>query len=235
MDTSSLTFGAAFVAGVLTFFSPCIFPLIPAYVSYVSGLSIDELRRGDHRVLPHVAVRMTLFIIGFSVVFVMLGATASAVGGFLLSYRFLLMRVMGVVIIVFGLLVLDVFDIPALARSRNVSIGERFRHLWFFPLLLGMGFAFGWTPCAGPILGSILLVAGSSASVSTGVAYLALYSLGLAAPLFATAMLLSAFLTVLARLRGFLRAVNIFAGVILIAFGLLLVLAKQSLLLRLMP
>lgn len=210
----------AFAAGILSFLSPCVLPLIPGYLSFMTGLSASELAEGRDRV--RIVGPALLFVLGFSAVFVSLGATASIVGQFLLDYRVVIERVAGGLIILFGILMLGIIKMPwlygearvDLERSRSFGKGAAF--------VMGAAFAAGWTPCVGPILGSILTMAGSSGSVGKGALLLLSYSLGFGVPFIAVALLFS-------RLRGPLRwlsshalAVNRVAGALLVLVGLLI-------------
>ncbi|MBI2955805.1 MAG: sulfite exporter TauE/SafE family protein, partial [Acidobacteria bacterium] len=165
----------AFLAGVLSFLSPCVLPLVPGYISLMSGVSVEKLKGGETESTKAVAASSLLFILGFSAVFVGMGASASAVGAFLNEYRSLLLKIAGVIIILFGVFLLGLLKIPALYREKRFhELGGAGRAGSF---LLGLAFAFGWTPCIGPILGALLLLAATKETVSEGVFLLAIYSL----------------------------------------------------------
>lgn len=218
---SLFAFVVAFAAGTLSFLSPCVLPLIPGYLSFMTGMTAAELSEGGRA--KRVAGTAVLFVLGFSAVFVSLGATASVIGSFLLDYRVIIEKVAGVAVILFGVLMLGIVKVPwlygearaDLQRSRNFGRGAAF--------VMGAAFAAGWTPCVGPILGSILTMAGSSGSVGSGALLLVAYSLGLGVPFVLVAVLFG-------RLKGALRwinrhslVINRVAGALLVVVGLLIV------------
>ena len=209
------TLTLAFTAGVLSFLSPCVLPLVPSYLAYVSGVGAARGR----------VVRSSLFfVLGFSLIFVGLGASASLLGGLLSAYRYQLTLVGGVLIIFFGVVMLGV-KIPGLQQflGREVRIsfaGEA--HTPVGAVLLGMAFAAGWTPCIGPVLGSVLTLAGTSGGLGQGVTLLTFYALGLAVPFVGAALMLGAFTRVSSRFRHLLPWVERVSGVILIVAGVML-------------
>jgi cytochrome c-type biogenesis protein len=207
----------AFAAGVLGFVSPCIVPLIPGYVSYVSGLSISEMDPVERRRhLARVWLSTLLFVLGFSVVFTAMGASATVAGNFILSNRLWLARMGGVVIIVLGLSVLGVLKIPALYRERRFQVSTRGG--WrAFPV--GMAFGFAWTPCVGPILAAILTLAATAGGARDGALLLFAYSLGLGVPFLVAAGLLSTAFDALAWFRRHGRAIEAVSGALLIVMG----------------
>jgi cytochrome c-type biogenesis protein len=209
----------ALVAGFLSFLSPCVLPLVPGYISLMSGVSVDKLKEGQGGATRAVALNALLFILGFSLVFIAMGASASAVGSFLNEYKSILYKVAGVVIILFGVFLLGLLKIPALYREQRYQ-GEVGRGK-LSSLLLGLAFAFGWTPCIGPILGALLLLAATKETVTEGVFLLTVYSLGLGIPFFLTALGVNRFLTFYSGFRRYLQWVERFAGVLLIAIGVL--------------
>src|SRR6266478_8107927 len=175
-----VSLAAAFGAGLLSFLSPCVLPLVPGYISMVSGASVEELKSGDNsRLLGKILLHSLLFIAGFSIVFISLGASATWLGQTLLSRMSLLYKVGGVIIIIFGLHLTGLLKIPILYSDKRFhSAGKPATALGAF--LIGLAFAFGWTPCIGPILAAILGLAASQDTIGAGVSMLALYSLGLA-------------------------------------------------------
>lgn len=210
------TLPLAFVAGLLSFLSPCVLPLVPSYLAYVGGSSAAAAQRG--RTLRN----SLLFVLGFSLIFIALGASASALGGLLRSYRELLIVVGGALVIAFGLVMLGALRLPILYRDARLQFkGDSSTPLG--AVLLGMAFATGWTPCIGPVLGAILTMAGASGTLSHGVGLLAAYASGLAVPFLAAALALQPFLDVSRRVRRYLPWVERTAGVILIVAGLLMV------------
>ncbi|GJL56463.1 MAG: cytochrome C biogenesis protein CcdA [Nitrospirales bacterium] len=218
-----ITLLAAFGAGFLSFLSPCVLPLVPSYISYITGLSVEQLQTFTEReqFRKSIMLNSLLFITGFSSIFIALGASASVVGQWLFDYQEHLRKVGGVVIILLGLNVLGVLKFGWLVTEKRLHFQSR-------PLgyggsfLIGVAFAAGWTPCVGPILGTILLYASTSDTHLDGLTFLAFYSLGLGLPLFAAAVSLDRFLTHFKQIRRYIRAVSITSGVLLVAVGTLL-------------
>jgi cytochrome c-type biogenesis protein len=208
----------AFAAGLLSFLSPCVLPLVPSYVGFLTGMTLSEVTRRRRVALTHAL----LFVGGFSLVFILLGASATALGRALNYYQVWLQRVGGVLIIVFGLMCLGLFNLGLLARERRLHLEHKpLGYLGSF--LVGMAFAAGWTPCIGPVLGTILGLAATSGEVSRGMLLLAVYSAGLALPFLIAALALDSFLDWFQRFRRFLPWVMRISGVLLILVGALLV------------
>lgn len=219
MDTSlSIGFGIAFSAGLLSFLSPCVLPLVPSYVTFITGLSLDDVQRSRRTALVHAL----LFILGFSLIFIALGATATLLGRVLLTYREWITRIGGALVIVFGLYLLGVFNLGILTRERRVHLADK-PIGYLGTVLVGIAFGAGWTPCIGPILGSILAYSTSQADVKQGVLLLGAYSLGLAVPFFLAAIAVERFLGVFGWLRKHMGTVNRIAGILLIVVGILMV------------
>src|ERR1700677_1845069 len=219
---------AAFLAGLISFLSPCVLPLVPGYVSMISGAALDELKAAQGELRRRVIINSLAFILGFSVVFIGLGAAATEIGQALGQYRSLLAREAGVVIILFGLHMTGLVTIKALytdARLYNVKGSSPPRGSF----AIGFAFAFGWTPCVGPILSVILGFAGAQASAVKGVLLLATYSLGLAVPFMLTSLGIEQFLSFYGRFRRHMHVIEVGSGVILIALGELLVLDRFTL------
>jgi cytochrome c-type biogenesis protein len=214
---------AAFVGGVLSFISPCVLPLIPGYLSFVSGVSMEEMRGGDVRASSRwqVLTASLAFVAGFSAVFISLGASASAIGEFLMSRLPLLGKIAGVLIVIFGLHMMGVFRIRWLEMEKRVHAQRKPAGL-FGAFVVGIAFAFGWTPCIGPILGGILVIAGSKDTVLEGVRLLAIYSAGLGIPFLLTAVAVDRFFAASARIRRHYHAIEITSGALLIAIGVLI-------------
>ena len=209
---------AAFIAGLFSFLSPCVLPLVPGYVSLISGASVEELQTKDRKLLNTVLLHSVMFILGFTVVFVTLGAMATEIGQLAHQYKKYLTWVAGVIIIIFGLHLTGIFRIKALyADKRLHSMQGGKSPLGAF--LVGFAFAFGWTPCIGPILGGILGMAANSDTVSRGILLLWVYSLGLAVPFLITSLGVDRFLTFYGRFRRHLGTVEVVSGVLLIAIG----------------
>ena len=219
---------AAFVAGLISFLSPCVLPLVPGYVSLISGVGVEELKSQETQLLRKVMLNSAAFILGFSVVFIMLGAISTEVGQLMARHKSLLAQVAGVVIILFGLHLTGIFKIKALytdARLHSVKGGST---AWG-AFVIGFAFAFGWTPCVGPILAVILGFAAAQDSVIKGIILLAVYSLGLAVPFLLTSLGIERFLKFYSRFRTHMHALEVVSGVLLIALGGLLVFGRFTL------
>ena len=214
-----LTFTTAFVAGMVSFISPCVLPLAPGYVAMISGVTVDELQQRERGFQWIVLLNALLFVLGFSILFVALGVTAGAVGRFLSANREILNRIAGVVIIFFGTMLLGWIRIPALYRDKRFHGAIGRGSLRSF--LMGFAFAFGWTPCVGPALVAMLMLASTQETVMRGTALLSVYSAGLAVPFMLVALGTSQFLSLYQRWRSRLVWVERFAGTLLICVGIL--------------
>jgi cytochrome c-type biogenesis protein len=219
---------AAFVAGLISFLSPCVLPLVPGYVSLISGAGVEELKSQEGQLLRKVMLNSIGFILGFSIVFVTLGALSTEVGQLLAAYKAKLAVIAGVVIIVFGLHLTGVFKIKALYTDARLHTLKGGSSAWG-AFVIGFAFAFGWTPCVGPILAVILGFAAAQESVGKGVILLAIYSLGLAVPFLLTSLGIGRFLKFYSRFRAHMHAVEVASGVLLIALGALLVMGRFTL------
>lgn len=225
MELSFGSLAAAFGAGVISFITPCVLPLLPAYLSLMSGYSVEELQAG--KVSNRRLLRVTsLFVAGFAIVFVAAGAIASNVGQFLNANQLVIARVSGVLILLFGLvtLVLTFSRSPVFAilnREAHVSVRPSRLGNWA-PPVMGLAFGFGWTPCIGPILGTILTVAASEQTVGSGALLLAVYALGLGLPFIASGVGAGVLLRTAKGLRRHVRKVSIASGVVMVTFGMLL-------------
>jgi cytochrome c-type biogenesis protein len=219
---SSLPFPiTAFIAGIVSFLSPCVLPLVPGYVSLISGASVEELQSKDRKVLNTVLLHSLMFILGFTLVFVMLGAAATSVGQMVREYKKQLTWIAGAVIIIFGLHLTGILKIKALyADKRLHSVKGGKSPLGAF--VVGFAFAFGWTPCLGPIISAILIMAGSAETVTKGVLLLWVYSLGLAVPFLLTSLLIDRFLSFYGRFRRHLHTLEVSSGVLLMILGVLI-------------
>lgn len=227
---SQLSISIAFIAGVASFLSPCVLPLVPGYISMLSGESMEALRAGGGPPLVARVLRNSIaFVIGFSIVFILLGASATWVGHFLVSRRTIFNLIAGIIIIVFGLHLTGLVKIPLLYRESRIDTGAPKRGLTG-SFVLGFAFAFGWTPCIGPILTAILLLAAKRDTVIAGMFLLAIYSAGLAIPFLLTGLGLSQFLRFYGRFRRHLQIVEVLSGVLLIAIGLLMAFNRFTLL-----
>ena len=217
MEAVSLGVVISFTAGLLSFLSPCVLPLIPSYVTFVTGLSLEDVQRSRKTALVHAL----LFVTGFSLIFLALGATATAVGRLLLVHRQWISRVGGVLVVLLGLYLLGAFNMRFLARERRFHISDK--PLGYLgTLLVGIAFGAGWSPCIGPILGGILTYTATQAELQRGLVLLGAYSLGLAIPFVIAAVAVERFIAVFQRYRSRLIWVDRIAGVLLIVVGVLM-------------
>ena len=219
--TGSVGVLVAFSAGLFSFLSPCVLPLFPSYVSFITGMSVSDLTAdltgaARRRVMLHALA----FVLGFSLVFVGLGASFSAAGQFLLDYRDLIRRIGGALIVVFGLYIAGVLRIGVLGRTAQLQVREKPAG-YLGSLAVGITFAIGWTPCVGPILGAILSLAGTAETVQRGIGLLIAYSAGLVVPFLLSALALGSFLRFFKRYRPFIPVMERAAGVLLVVVGVL--------------
>lgn len=218
------------MAGVFAFLSPCVLPLIPAYLSYLTGVSFREISGpatpARRRKIRLITVFHALgFILGFSIIFVLLGASVTLLGKLLFEYQVPLKKIGALAIIFFGLVIMDVIKIPILSSEKKFSYKKE-GISFLSSVVVGAIFAAAWTPCIGPILGSILIYASSAESARSGIKLLSAFSLGLGLPFFLAALLLNTFLAYIKKIEKYLRWIKIAAGVILIIFGILLITGK---------
>jgi len=234
MDT--ISFAIAFGAGILSFLSPCVLPLVPGYISFLSGMSLEELREGtNHRkILRNAGLTSVFFVIGFSIVFVALGASATFVGKLLAKHMIILTRIAGVVIVILGLHLLGVMRIGWLNYEKRLKI-KRFRPGFLGAMMIGFAFGFGWTPCIGPILAGILALAAGQETVIKGMLLLAVYSSGLGIPFIITGLAVGMFMRFFERYKRFIRWGEIIAGLFLIGIGVLIFFNNLEILLRYVP
>ncbi|HEY2433090.1 MAG TPA: cytochrome c biogenesis protein CcdA [Vicinamibacterales bacterium] len=228
-----ITLLAAFAAGFLSFVSPCVLPLIPGYISFVSGVSVEEMRADVAPTTSRLQVFLTslAFVLGFSIVFVLLGASATAIGKFLFARLPLLSKIAGVILVVFGLHTMGVFRLSFLESEKRMH-SQRKPAGPLGAVLVGVAFAFGWTPCIGPILGGILAIAGSKNSVTEGVTLLAVYSMGLGIPFLLTSLAINQFFGAAKRIRRYYHAVELVSGALLIVIGLLIMTGQLTIITR---
>jgi cytochrome c-type biogenesis protein len=214
----------AFAAGVFSFLSPCVLPLIPSYLSFVSGVSVEEMRGAQAiaRVRARVVLNSLAFIAGFSLVFVSLGASASLLGGLFFGYRDFIRLVGGVVVLLVGLYLIGLFKIAALERYLQFNLKDKPAG-YLGSVLVGITFAVAWTPCVGPVLGAVLALAGASGEVGRGVFLLSSYAAGLALPFFLSALAVNSFFQFSQRFRRYIHAVHVMGGVLLVVVGILLI------------
>lgn len=216
---------AAFFAGLISFLSPCVLPLVPGYVSLISGAGIEELKTSEGHLLRKMMLNSAAFIIGFSIVFITLGAISTEVGQILAQYKSALARIAGVIIILFGLHLTGIFQIKALLADTRLHTLKGGSSAWG-AFVIGFAFAFGWTPCVGPILAVVLGFAAAQDTVWKGIFLLAIYSAGLAVPFLATSFGIERFLKFYNRFKFHMHAVEVASGCLLIALGILLVLGR---------
>ncbi len=229
--THEVSFYLAFAAGVLSFLSPCVLPLLPSYVAFITGLSFEELTMDDPRrkLRRTIISHSLLFILGFSFLFTILGASASLLGQFLANYRDTIRIVGGLLVIIFGLFISGVLSFGFLQQEKKFHL--RHKPLGYMgSFLVGVTFAAGWTPCVGPILSSILLYASTAEDVRSGILLLLLYSLGMGLPFFACSLALNIFLTAFQRTQAYLGVLSKVGGLLLIAMGILLLTDSYSIL-----
>jgi len=222
---------AAFLAGILSFLSPCVLPLVPGYVSLISGATVEDLQSPERRMLSTVMLHSVTFVLGFSVVFIALGAVATGIGQVVNEYHSLLSKIAGIVVIIFGLHLTGIWKIKALyadKRMHDVKGGSSA----VGSFAVGFAFAFGWTPCIGPILTAILALAAQRHTVFQGMFLLAIYSAGLAIPFLLTSVGLGQFLRLYGGLRKHLQMVEVSSGVLLIALGILMATNKFTVISR---
>jgi len=217
METVGITI--AFGAGVLSFLSPCVLPLVPSYLSFVTGMSLEDLQKGVDR--RATLVHSLLFVAGFTGIFLLLGASASFLGQFFKVYEVWIARIGGLVIMILGLHLAGALRLTPLMREKRVHLHDKPAG-YLGTVGVGAAFGAGWTPCIGPVLGAILTFAASQDHFWSGVGLLFVYSLGLAVPFLLSALALDAFLRAFARFRRFLPVIQVAAGVLLVILGLLL-------------
>ncbi len=232
---SQIGYITAFLGGLLSFLSPCVLPLIPSYVSFITGISFDDFKTGDKaRIRRLTLINSFAFVVGFSTVFVLLGVSSSYVGRLFAVYYDHIRIIGGIIIIVFGLYVMGVLKLNFLASDKRVHLHAKPRG-HFGSFIVGLTFGAGWTPCIGPILGSILLIASTTGSALQGFKLLLVYSLGLAIPFLATSLAINSFLSHYSAIQKYMRLIMVLSGLLLIAFGVILLTNKVHLLLSIAP
>lgn len=236
--TADPTYPLAFFAGALSFFSPCVFPLLPSYVSFITGISFEKLTADSAEERAKIK-RLTLsnsvfFVLGLSVVYIALGASSSVIGRFFREYQDAIRIAGGILIIIFGLFIAGILKMDFLMRERKFHLhGRPTGYLGAF--LIGMTFAAGWTPCIGPILGSILAISASKGQAGYGFKLLSIYSLGFAIPFLLSALAINSFLLYSKRLMKYMKVIMFLSGLVLIAFGVLLLTNNLRMISGLMP
>ena len=230
MSEFDISYGGAFIAGLLSFLSPCVLPLVPPYLCYLGGMTVEQL--AEEQAAKTAASRRVFwaalaFVLGFSTVFVALGATATVIGQFVAQYLDVLAKIAGAVIIVLGLHFLGVFRIALLFREARFHIESKPAGL-AGAYVVGLAFAFGWTPCVGPVLAAVLFVAGSEETIWRGTSLLAIYSAGLGVPFLAAAFAAGPFLNLMRRFRGGVVVVERVLGAALVVTGILFITGSMS-------
>jgi len=233
---TEVSYPLAFAAGALSFISPCVLPLVPSYISYITGVSFDELihTKNNRKIKLIGFIHSIFFVAGFSLVFISLGASSSAIGSLFQTYQETIRIVGGSLIIIFGLFLSGILNFKFLHYDTRIQLQNKPAG-YFGTTFVGMAFAAGWTPCIGPILGSILMYAGSKGSVSFGVKLLSMYSFGLAIPFVLAAVGVNLFLSFSKRIFRYMKIIKLVSGLLLILFGLLLITNKVSVLTNYFP
>jgi len=213
----------AFIFGLISFISPCVLPIVPGYLSFISGVSFEEMQSTGNRsaVRKRIMLNALFFIFGFSLVFIALGASATAIGQFLSEQQNIISKIAGGIIVIFGIHMTGIFKIPFLNYEKRFHTESKKLGL-LGAFLVGFAFAFGWTPCIGPILAGILVLASRQETIGQGILLLTSYSLGLGIPFFLTALSLSAFFNVFNKFKRHLHKVEIVGGILLIVIGVLI-------------
>lgn len=214
---TDVSFPLAFGAGVLSFFTPCLLPMIPAYIMYLTGVHVeDELSKRRFLAL----IRTLGFVIGFTIIFMIMGSSATLIGQVFIRNRVIFSRISGIVIIIFGLHLMGILRLGFLNLGARTKAPKKMTN-WFSSVLMGMVFAAGWTPCFGPVLGAILMHASGADTVSNGMALLFVYSVGMAIPFLLTALFINSFIRFMERADKLMKVLPIIGGVIMVIFGLL--------------
>jgi len=217
MDLGNVPLSIAFGAGFLSFFSPCILPLIPVYIMYITGVSMEN----ELETKRLFALKRTIgFIIGFTIIFILMGTSASYLGRIFIRNKQIFSKVSGILIVIFGLNMMGIIKLRFLSMEKRLAAPKKISN-WFSSILMGMAFAAGWTPCFGPVLASILVYAGSSATVSKGVYLLLIYSIGMAIPFILTALFINVFNKFIAKAEKFIIYIPKISGFIMVVFGVL--------------
>ena len=226
MFTETVSFPAAFLAGLLSFLSPCVLPLIPAYFTFITGFSLEELTKDDSTEIRKKVVLATVsFVLGFSLVFILMGASASYLGGLFFNYKELIRIIGGILIILLGIHLTGIIRIRGLDFEKRIHMEKKPLH-FLGTFIIGMAFGAGWSPCIGPLLGSILIIAGNQETIRQGILLLGIYSAGLAIPFVIMSIFINFLLIFIKKASKALKYINTVAGVLLIVVGLILVTNK---------
>lgn len=228
MFAQQVSFTAALTAGILSFLSPCVLPLIPAYFTFITGMSLEDLTEGGDQTVRRKLILSTLsYVLGFSVVFIALGGAVSMMGQQLDAYKDFIRLAGGGIVIVFGAHLAGIVRIPFFDYEKKIHVRNKPLHI-LGVFLVGMAFAAGWSPCIGPLLGTILALAASEGSVSNGMTLLSIYSLGMALPFILMSVFINYMLTFIKRAKEWIRFITVAAGVLMIVMGLVLVFDKMN-------
>jgi len=223
MINETVTYSAAFIAGIFSFFSPCVLPLLPAYFTFITGFTLEDLTENYNlKTRKKVFLSTLSFVAGFSFIFILLGASASFIGGLAFRYQTAIRITGGILILIFGIYLTGLIKIKSLDFEKRIHLVKKPLH-FFGTFLIGMAFGAGWTPCIGPLLGSILIIASNQETVSRGVVLLCIFSTGLAIPFIVLSFFINYILVFLKRATKILRYVNLTAGALLILVGLALI------------
>lgn len=217
MGLTDVSMPVAFGAGFLSFFSPCLLPLIPAYIMYITGINMEE--ELESRRL-YAIIRTLGFVIGFTIIFMIMGSSATFLGKIFIRNKNIFSKVSGILIIIFGLSMMGIIKLNFLSIEKRATAPKKMTN-WFSSVLMGMAFAAGWTPCFGPVLGSILIYASGASTISKGVSLLFVYSLGMAIPFLLTAVFINVFIKIMDRAERFMKYFPIISGIIMVIFGVL--------------
>ncbi|MCP3898707.1 MAG: cytochrome c biogenesis protein CcdA [Desulfobacteraceae bacterium] len=228
MFGESISYNAAFIAGLLSFFSPCILPLIPAYFTFITGLSIDELTESAKETRNKVILSTLFYVAGFSFVFIIMGASASFFGNLMYKYAWAVRYLGGAIIIIFSLHLLGIINIKGFNFEKRFHVKEKPFHLMGV-FVIGMAFGAGWSPCIGPVLGSILIVASNQDTIWNGMLLLAFYSLGIAMPFILISIFITRMVEIIKRATKYIVYINKATGILLLIVGVLLITDKFKL------
>ena len=219
LNLSEVSLMAAFLAGLFSFVSPCVLPLVPGYISFVSGVSLEDIEKNKKQNMNTIIISSLFFIMGFSLIFILLGATATFIGSFLLEKAFILKKIGGIIIIIFGIHMSGFYRIKFLDYEKRVYTKTKPVNIILGPFLMGLAFAFGWTPCVGPILAGILVYAGTQETVYQGILLLTIYSAGLGIPFLLTAVAITKFYSFSNKIKKHFKTIEIVGGVLLMLIG----------------
>ncbi|MFZ5968643.1 MAG: cytochrome c biogenesis CcdA family protein [Bacillota bacterium] len=220
MASENLSNLVVFIEGLASFASPCVLPLLPVYLGYLAGTSIEEMENSPKR-RRMLVLNAVAFVIGLSLVFILLGATASVIGKFVYTYGEQLRKISGVIMIIFGLHHAGILKIRYFDYEKRMALKDT-SPSFFNALLLGITFSFGWTPCIGPILGSVLMLAGNTETIIEGMGLLAVYSMGMSVPFIAAALMVNLFMEHTRKIFKYFKLIKLVSGVLLIIMGILI-------------